>query len=397
MLYYFDTSWHLTSLTNLNKTAKNRFAVLGNSAFIANGADPMMSSANASTWVTTNCMVSHKPSLLFRSKGRLLASGDPTYLSRVYFSSVIDTTVSPFITWNENDSTGDWIDINPDDGGNVTGFAETSGTTLVFKSNGFYRLDTISKTTDPTNIYNIGAVSQEAIVACQGVVYFFSGLDIRRTNGGYPEQISRAGVQDFIDAILPANWSNVCAGTDGLNIYFSIGDITLNTNKDDQKTFTNVVLKFSPRDETWSVHSYANTYRFFIQYLNSTQYVLLGSNTAGSLHQMNVDGQATDNGTPIYFELETQEIEFGQRSHLKKIADKIVIYTENGQDSSFQAREDDGDFKDIKLNLIDRVNIGQNIDLEGHYFTFRWFGQCDKSQQTFEGFYIEKITDQGIV
>ena len=269
-LYYFDGSaWTASGLTTLSNTEKDRFAVLGGSAFVTNEVDGMQDSADAITWATTNSIdpAEAKPSLLFRYKGRMLAAGDPAFPDRVFFSSIVNSNASPFITWNTDPDTGDWIDINPDDGGTITGFSETSTFVLVFKNTGMYRLDTVAKSADAENIFNIGAITQEGITLCQGVTYFFSGLDIRRTNGGYPEQISRTGVQDFIDAIPLDNWDDVAAGNDGLNVYFFIGDVTLNPGQDNERSYTNVVLKFSPRDETWSTHSYADTIRFFANYL----------------------------------------------------------------------------------------------------------------------------------
>lgn len=266
-VYYYDEDtgvWTASDLVNLDNSAKNRFAVLGGRAYITNNVDGMRDSGNGANWVTTNSIGTYKPGTVFRYKARLLASTDPTYPSRVFFSSVIDPTTSPMITWNVNLTTGDWIDINPDDGGFVTGFSESSTFCLVFKSTGMYRLDTLSRTTDAENIYNVGAVNQESIVLCQGVTYFFSGQAIYRTNGGYPEQISRAGVQDFIYAIPLDNWDDVCSGTDGQSVFFAIGDVTVN-NQD----YTNIVLKYSPRDQTWSVHSYSNEFKFFAPYVTT--------------------------------------------------------------------------------------------------------------------------------
>lgn len=270
-LYYYDNNTGLwaasTTLTaTLDGTAKNRFAILGGSAFITNNVDGMQDSADADTWGTTNSIPTYKPNVIFRYAARLLAAGDPTFPDRVFFSSVIEPNQSPFITWNVDPDTGDWIDVNPDDGGYITGFSETSTFVLVFKNTGMYRMDSISKTVDPENIFNVGAISQEAITLSQGVTYFFSGIDIRRTNGGYPEQISRLGVQDFIDAIPLDNWTDVCSGTDGLNVYFFIGGVTLNLNQDNQRNYTNVMLKFSPRDETWSVHQYSKNYKFLTSF-----------------------------------------------------------------------------------------------------------------------------------
>ncbi len=267
-MYFYDTAWHNASdLQMLDKTVKNRFTVLGGSAFQTNTVDGMHDSDDGDNWGVDNSIPTYKPSTVYRYQARLLAAGDPTFPDRVFFSSVIDPNSSPFITWDVDPATGDWIDVNPDDGGYVTGFSESSTFVLIFKNTGMYRMDTVNKTIDPDNIFNVGAVSQEAITLCQGVTYFFSGVDIRRTNGGYPEQISRVGVQDFIDAIPQANWTSVCAGTDQLNVYFFIGDVTLNQNKTNQRSYTNVVLKFSPRDQNWSAHSYAGNFKFFAPFV----------------------------------------------------------------------------------------------------------------------------------
>ncbi len=267
-LYYYDTSWHTSNITNYDATAKNRFATLGGSAFVTNVVDGMSDAPDGATWGTTNSITGYSPATLYRYQAQMLAMGDPTYPDRVFFSSVVDPTTSPFITWDTDPTTGDWIDVNPDDGGYCTGFSESSTFALIFKNTGMYRMNTVNKTIDPDNIFNVGAVSQEAIVQCQGVTYYFSGVDIRRTNGSdYPEQISRFGVQDFIDAVPTTSWPSVSSGTDQLNVYFFIGDVTLNQNQTNQRDYINVVLKFSPRDQNWSVHSYASGFKFFSPYV----------------------------------------------------------------------------------------------------------------------------------
>lgn len=401
-LYYYDTQWRASDQTTMSNTAKVRFAMLGNQMFMVNGAVAMKSSSNGgATWGTVNSIDSGgtiKPSLILRTTARLLASGDTsTSPSRVFFSSIVDPTTTPgTITWNTTNLTGDYIDINPDDGDTITAMAETSSQVLVFKKNGVYRLNVVSKNTDVQNIFNIGTPSQECVVSCQGLLYFFSGIDIRRTDGTYPVQISRIGVQDFIDAIPQASWANVGAGTDGWNVYFSIGDITLNTNKDEQKSYSNVVLKFSTRDETWSVHSYAQQSRFYSQYTatsNATK--MISADTSGSVQYINVG--TTDNTTPIYFSLETQEIECGNRAHKKTISDDIGIFTDNGIDTIFQVKNGEDHFSDVNIRLSERVNVGQMTRTEGHFQTFRWYGESSSTAPVFEGFYIEAVSDDGLV
>ncbi len=392
-LYYYDTSWHASGLTALSNTAKVRFTQIGNRAFMVNGVDAMKSSADGSVWDTTNSVTTDSvtPSLVTRSKNRILIN-DVNHKSRVYFSSIISGAGA--ITYNTDATTGDWIDINPDDGSDITAFAQTSTIDIVFKTSGMYRLNVITKTVDTENIFNIGAVSQEAVVSCQGIVYFFTGIDIRSTNGDYPQQISRLGVQDFIDAIPQANWSSVAAGTDGINAYFSIGNVTIGANTDDQQAFTNVVLKFSPRDQTWSIHSYGQYQKFYALYTNSTNGMkMVGADTSGFVQAINVGKK--DNTSPIFFELITQEFEGDNRAHVDKISNQIIVFCQNGGVSKLEVKEDDGDFAPVRIVLKSRVNIG-TLNVESNFFSFRWYGESTGTAPVFEGIYIENIADQGL-
>ncbi len=456
--YYYDGTWHATNKTSLSNSAKNRFAVLGGSAFMTNNVDGMFDSPQGTTFGTSNSIPTVKPSLVYRYNARLLASGDLNFPSRVYFSSIVasanytftvtsanatigatytnngqtftvvatiasgttllmtgtgtpgasgtltkasgtgDSSIAfsvaanVFITWNVNPSTGDWIDINPDDGGYNTAFSETSTFALVFKNNAMYRLDTVNKSTDPQNIFNIGAVSQEAVVACQGLVYFFSGTDIRQTDGGFPQQISRAAIQDIIDAIPQANWADVAAGQDGLNVYFFVGDVTLNTSMSSQVTISNCALKFSPRDQSWSVHSYASKNLFLTLYTDTNGRKMRGADTGGLVQTINLG--ATDNGVAISYSLETQDLEFGNRGHLKSSADKITAFLFNGAKSTLQAKVD-GEVTKLDIALNEAVNYSKPSTLTFHWLNLLWFGTSSATSPIFGGMQMESVQDNG--
>lgn len=104
----------------------------------------------------------------------------------------------------------------------------------------------------------------------------------------------------------------------------------------------------------------------------------------------------TDNGSPIHFELETQQIDFGNRAHIKKIADMVVVFAQDAADTSFAALPEGDDEVDIPVGLDERVNIGEEIDIEGKYIIFRWSGVAETVSPIFEGFEIPKITDIGM-
>jgi hypothetical protein len=127
-------------------------------------------------------------------------------------------------------------------------------------------------------------------------------------------------------------------------------------------------------------------------YLQNVFFV--GADDNGTVQMMNVS--KNDDGSPIFYELETQEIEFGNRAHLKKIANDIGVLTTDWLGSKFEVRGDDGNYTPIPLDMTGRVLIGEAINTEGHYFTFKWLGQSDSSSPVLEGFYLENVTDLGV-
>lgn len=398
-IYYYNTgtnTWLVSNLTTLNALAKIRSAVLDGSVFEANGIDPMHDSADfGQTWGTTNSIASGPiPSLLYVIKNRMVASGWSVYPSRIYFSSIVVPSNSPFITWNTNTVNGDWIDVNPDDGGIITGFSDASSMLLVFKNNAMYRLNTINKTVDTENIFNVGAVSQEGIVKCLGLTYFYSGNGIYSTDGTFPQQISRIGVQDFVDAI--SNPLDVFAGTDGFNVYFSIGDITLTFGNEDTRTFRNVVLKYSPRDQSWTVYVYNQHLGQYSLFGVPPLVTLIDTQFNGVLATIN-SPIISDEGAAIPYDIETQELEMTSRSHTKQISDNIVVYMKNGGEGAFLVKENDGNFKPVILTLNDRVNIGGDINFTAQFFTFRVQGEAKGYRPIIEGIVLPSVTDMGIV
>ncbi len=128
--------------------------------------------------------------------------------------------------------------------------------------------------------------------------------------------------------------------------------------------------------------------------MSISQNVMLAfAGTDGIVQSLN--GGFSDNTTPIYYEVETQELEFGNRGHLKKIANRIVILGNFGIDSQLLATQD-GEVKSIPVESAKRVNIGNDVNLEGRYFTFLWKGMTTTNQPILEGFVIDDVTDMGI-
>lgn len=145
----------------------------------------------------------------------------------------------------------------------------------------------------------------------------------------------------------------------------------------------------------FGIDSTGNTNWLFPQARNDyLQIVQMVGAETGEVQTINAGKD--DDGTPIYYELETQGIEFGNVFHRKKISDKLVVFTKDGIDSTLQAKVDGGNYEDIEINLNKRVNIGKDIKLEGNTFNFKWFGESSESSPVLEGIYIEDTQDMGI-
>lgn len=330
------------------------------------------------------------PFLLLTAKSRMIAAATTPNRDRVYFSSIIDPTQTPFITWNTDPLTGDWIDIDPDNGQNITAFLNLSNQVVVFKERTMYRLNVISATVDTDNVYNIGAVSQNAVTSCQGLGYFYSGDSIYSTDGTAPQQLSRAGVDDFLSAIPPQSQSSVTMGADENNVFCSIGTVTVNGVQ-----FQNVVLKFSVRDGSWSIRSYPKQFLAFSNYTppTNTGRSLFGGTNQGDVVQL--DYGTTDDGVPIFFSVDTQELDCNNRAHVKSISDEIVVFTKNGQGSQVYSSSDGKDFVPVEGTLEGRVNVLDAVDIEFRFLTLRWTGTSSGQPPVLEGFQVENVVDEG--
>lgn len=392
--------WNGTTLSpatgTINAVNQVRFEALGNKIFRANG-QPMQSSSDGITWSTDDCLTGYSPTLLLRTKSHMLAAGDSTIPDRIFFSSVINPTVSPFITWNTTtfaSANGGWIDVNPDDGFNLTALQETSDTTLAFKENAFYRIDAITKSVNPTNVYNVGTPRQETTTRCKGQVYFFTnGKEIMRTDGNYPEQISRIAVQDYLDSVVDESKVNLYS--DYNNVYVALGDVVL-----DGRTRYNVTLKFNTLDESWTTYEHPRFIKDGKTYKGVTT-AAANELLVGSLVRVNTGW--TDFGVPVTFNFETQSCDMGNL-HVKGISDRIVYATKNAASTGFYVILDKESkvSKTIDLGFAanDFVTASTSQNLNFRTITFGWYGANQGGTSNTEPelllILVENIDDLGL-
>ncbi len=124
---------------------------------------------------------------------------------------------------------------------------------------------------------------------------------------------------------------------------------------------------------------------------------LVGSDIAGDVQQLNVGKSDDEDSTaiPIYYELETQELELGNRALLKAITDKLGVISQHAEDSKIEIIPDNLDAIPVNIDLGSRVSTVTLPQLKGHYITLRWSGNSTTKSPILEGFYLNKIKDDG--
>lgn len=122
---------------------------------------------------------------------------------------------------------------------------------------------------------------------------------------------------------------------------------------------------------------------------------LVGSDLTGDVQTLNVG--KSDDSEPIYYELETQELEFANRALYKRIMDKLGVAALHASDSKIQFKLDEQDYKDILIGLSKRVNIATIPVCKAHYLTVRWSGSSTTKSAILEGFYLTNVKEEGIL
>lgn len=120
----------------------------------------------------------------------------------------------------------------------------------------------------------------------------------------------------------------------------------------------------------------------------------VGSDPDGDVQLINVGKD--DDGSVIYYELETQELEFGNRAFNKTLTDKIATATQNADDSELQIIPEEKDEVNVSIEMGKRTNSATLPKVKGHYVTLRWSGESATKSPVLEGFYLNNIKDDGI-
>ncbi len=155
----------------------------------------------------------------------------------------------------------------------------------------------------------IGCASPRGYVKMLGTLYFLDYGGIYGTTGGLPTLLSRK-IERYIKGATKAGLEAAAAGTKGLSVFFTIGDVTLyNEDGSTDKVLSNVCIEYNAGDQNWYVHTNVTNSQF-INFINSTgAEQLWGTATATDASVLSFLEGDTDEGAEIFMRVDTQEIQ----------------------------------------------------------------------------------------
>ena len=354
-----------------NEIYPTRFVLFLNYVFRLTGGDAPLSFliSTPQTKTTTNLTDTETSAAL-----AIIPSLGAVFQDRVYFNRAADGFRSRLyystlgvsggtITWNTNTSTGQWFDVNPDDGDFITALENNGNHLLIFKNYAMYRW--IFGQVEADRIIGVGTASQESVKTNfeLGITFFANSKGIYAYDGNRPKLIS-GKIQEYIDAVTNFNW-RYCAGhVDKDHYYLSVGDITVNS-----RTISNAWFVYNILLDAWTIHSLAMHANVFADVGDTVIYpnkrIVFNADLASfgftyNLSTVTYDLSSTTTQKTIDAEILTKEhlLVFPEKTKLENI-DVIAI---QGGDTKVSYQIDrnltgkEGDFISCKERLNERVN-----------------------------------------
>src|SRR3990167_5116168 len=299
------------SLTaSLTSGAKQRFATFLNATLMLNGVEAR-AYTSAAGFVSSGGVlnVDGVPAggqFPIEFKDRLYCA----VADRIYYTN---TPTSGSVSWSATGSGSIQVE-QEDGGGTIQSLSKVPGYLMLYKQRSLKRWNFDSSF--PESLINIGTQSHKSVVQARGKNYFFYGPNgFYETAGGYPKRISRP-VQRIIDAIASSFYASVNGWSDNENIYWSIGDVTVDWGRGFTETYNNVVLRYTIDTQQWAPLQYAHEFRALHQYISGNDTLIIGGDTSGQILQLNT-GNSDYGGVAIKYLLQSPEMDFKYR-HLRK-------------------------------------------------------------------------------
>ena len=344
----FDAGTGSEMLGVLNSSAQMEFATFLNTTLMLNGVNAR-SYTSAGGWVSTGGVlnVAGVPAggkFPIEFKDRVYCA----VTDRLYYTN---TPTSGSVSWSASGSGSLQVE-QEDGGGTLQALNKVPGYLLIYKQRSLKRWNFDSSF--PEDLINIGTQSHKSVVRARGKNYFFYGPNgFYETQGNYPKLISRP-IQRVIDAIASSFYASVNGWSDNDNIYWSVGDVTINWDRGFTETYNNVVLRYTIDTQQWAPLMYAHEFRAIHQYISGNDVFIVGGDTNGQVLQLNT-GNNDYNGTAITYILQSPEFDFNNREKRKTISEKVYVHSDITSGATLQSRLDYGNWQSIG-NLKDIVS-----------------------------------------
>ena len=359
----YDVVAGSAGVTGLTASAKQHYVTFLNSTLMTNGSEAR-SYSSAGGWVSTG--------------GAFNLDGIPAGLKYpLEFQDRIYGAVTDKLHFTSNPSAGSvsWagtgsgnIQIEQEDGGGtIKSLNKVPGYVMIYKERSLKRWNTDS--TFPDDLVNIGTQSHESVVRARGKNYFFYGPNgFYSTAGDYPKLISRP-IQRFVEGIASSFYASVNGWSDNNDIYWSVGNVTLNFDRGFTETYTNVVLRYNIDSQTWAPMQYAHAFKRFHQYISGTDVLNVAGDSDGQVLQLNT-GNSDYGDVAIKYILQSPEFDFKFREFKKTISEKIFVHSDGTRGAELQARLDYDDWKQVGTiqDIVTEVHIKP---LTANVFEFR--------------------------
>lgn len=359
----FDVEAGSSSVGSLNTTDQMEFATFMNTTMMLNGVQAR-SYTNAGGWVSTGGAldvggVPAGAQYPQEFKDRMYA----VVTDRLYYTN---TPTGGAVSWSDSGSGSLQVE-QEDGGGTIKALNKVPGYLLIYKQRSLKRWNFDSSF--PEDLINIGTQSHKSVVRARGRNYFFYGPNgFYETAGSYPKLISRP-VQRIVEGISSSFYSSVNGWSDNNDIYWSIGDVTVDFDRGFTETYNNVVLRYTIDTQQWAPLKYAHKFRALHQFIDGTEVKIVGGDSDGQVLQLNT-GNTDYNGQAITYILQSPEFDFNFRERRKTISEKIYVHSDGTEGSLLMARLDYGDWKAIG-SIKDIVTSVSISPLTARVFEFR--------------------------
>lgn len=323
---------------SLTASADANFATFLNTTMMLNGTEKRVYTS-AAGWLSSGSALdaSNVPAggkFPIEFKDRMYAA----VTDRLYYTN---TVTGGAVSWTDAGSGSLQVE-QEDGGGTLQALSKVPGYLLIYKQRSLKRWNFDSSF--PEDLISVGTQSHKSVVRARGKNYFFYGPNgFYETAGDYPKLISRP-VQRIVEGMASSFYSSVNGWSDDKNVYWSIGDITVDFDRGYTETYANVVLRYTIDTQQWAPLQYVHEFHAMHQYISGSDTLIIAGNTNGQVLQLNV-GNSDYGGVPIKYILQSPEFDFKNREYFKTINDKIFVHSDRTQGAEIQRRLDYGNWE----------------------------------------------------